>query len=194
MYKGDDNFYLFFYNMKLGWIKKFNLKIIAVGLVVFNSFDYAFDYVLYPFIIYKYGPLYGGIAMGLLAAGICLGLMYIYDFLEKDWLGIETVKELVENFFKEEEAIAKKSWRKHGKNMMKWLFHKNKIGQFIFLSLHFDPLITTIYMRPGYHLYNGLSKRDWKIFWSSVVVSNAWWTGVAFVAVSSVEELISRFF
>ncbi|MDD5396526.1 MAG: hypothetical protein PHW24_00510 [Candidatus Moranbacteria bacterium] len=180
--------------MKFEWIRKFNLKILAIGLVVFNSFDYAFDYVLYPFVIYKYGPLLGGIVMGILATVICLFILWVYDLLEKDWLGIEAVKELVENFFKQEEDIAKKSWRRTGKRMMYWLFHKNKIGQFLFLSIHFDPLITSIYMRPGYHLYNGLTRRDWKIFLGSTIVSNVWWTGIAFVAVSTLKETVIKFF
>jgi hypothetical protein len=180
--------------MKIGWIKKFNLKIIAVGLVVFNSFDYAFDYVLYPYVIYQMGPLRGGVIMAILATVICLLLLWIYDVLERDWLGIETIKETVEEFFKEEEDIARRSWRRHGKNIAKWVFHKNKIGQFLFLSIHFDPLITAIYMRPGYHLYNGLTKRDWKIFIGSTIVSNAWWVGVSFVAVSALRETMVRFF
>lgn len=180
--------------MQLKLLKKFNLKILAVGHVVFHSFDYGFDYVLYPFVIYKLGAIYGGITMALLSAAVCLAIAYIYDLLEKDWLGIETVKELVENFFKEEEEMAKKSWRKKGKKIMAWIFHYNKIGQFIFLSLAFDPLITTIYIRPGYHLYNGFSKRDWGVFWGSVFVSNIWWTGLAFVAISVAREAIMRFF
>jgi hypothetical protein len=182
------------FHMNLKWLKKINLKILVIGHLIFQTFDYAFDYVLYPFVIYKYGPLYGGVAMAALAAAICLGILWVYDLLEKDWLGIETVKELVENFFKEEEEMAKKSWKKTGKKILYWVFHRNKVGQFIFLSLHFDPLITTIYMRPGYHLYNGFSRRDWKIFWSSVIVSNAWWTGVAFVVIASFREILAKFF
>lgn len=182
-------------------LKKFNLKMLLLGHIVFHSVDYSFDYVLYPFVIYKYGPLYGGITMTILASIFCLTIAYIYDFLEKDWLGVETVKELVENFFKEEEEIARKSLRRKkqslkrkGKRILYWIFQKNKWGQFIFLSIHFDPLITTIYMRPGFHLYNGFSKRDWKIFWGSTLVSNAWWTGVAFAAISILRGLVVNFF
>lgn len=182
-------------------LKKFNLKMLVVGHIVFHFSDYGFDYVLYPFVIYKYGPLLGGTFMALLATFICLAIAYVYDFLEKDWLGVETAKELVENFFKEEEEMAKKSWRrrrrslkKKGKRILYWIFQKNKLGQFLFLSIHFDPLITTIYMRPGYHMYNGFSRRDWKIFWGSTIVSNAWWTGVAFTAISMIKGLVMNFF
>lgn len=171
-------------------LKKFNLKLLVIGHAVFHTLDFAFDYMLYPFVIFQLGIVYGGLAMCLLSVLICLFIVYAYDFLEKDLLGIETAKELVEEFFKEEEDEAKKSWRKTGKKFLSWVFHKNKVGQFIFLSLHFDPLITTIYMRPGYHLYNGLSRRDWKIFWGSAFVSNAWWTIIAFTGVSVVEGII----
>ncbi len=179
---------------KFNWVKKFNLKILAIGHIVFRSFDYAFDYLLYPYVIYQLGPLYGGVIMAILSAVICLGIVWVYDMLEKDWLGIETVKELVENFFKQEEDIAKAAWRRHGKKFLYWVFHKNKVGQFIFLSINFDPLITTVYLRPGYHMYNGFTKRDWKIFWGSTIVSNAWWTGIAFTAVTSFKEVFIRFF
>ena len=175
-------------------LEKFNFRVLTIGHAIFHSTDYAFDYVLYPFVIYKLGPFYGGVVMAVLATTINLSLFYIYDSFKKDWLGIEIAKEMVENFFKEEKEIVKKSWRKSGKIFFYWLFHRNKLGQFIFLSLHFDPLITVIYMRPGHHLYNGLSKRDWKIFWSSVVISNAWWTGIAFVAISTLKGIIMKFF
>jgi len=180
--------------MRLKWLKKFNVKILAVGHLVFHSFDYGFDYVLYPFVIYKYGPGFGFVIMALLSAAVCLFIAYIYDLLEKDWLGIETVKELVENFFKEEEEQVRKGLRSKLKKFVSRIFHKNKVGQFIFLSIQFDPLITTIYMRRGYHLYNGFSKRDWKIFWGSVLVSNTYWTAIAFGVVSVLRESIQRFF
>lgn len=180
--------------MAFALFRKLNLKILAVGHIISQAYDYGFDYILYPFVIYKLGPLQGGIIMTLVATSMCLLILYIYDLLEKDWLGIEVAKELVENFFKEEEEIAKKSWQKKGKKVLSWVFHKNKIGQFLFLSLHFDPLITAIYMRRGYHLYNGFSKRDWKIFWASVIVSNSWWTLVSFSGVAIFKEFVGKFF
>lgn len=175
-------------------LKKINLKLLAAGHFIFHSMNYGFDYILYPFVIYQLGPLGGGMVMTFLSVFLNLGVLFLYNFLERDLLGIEAAKELAENFFKEEEFIVKKSWRKHGKKIMSWLFYKNKIGHFLFLSIQFDPIITTIYMKPGYHMYNGFSKRDWRIFWGSTIVSNAWWTGIAFLAVVSLEGIISRFF
>ena len=175
-------------------LRKFDMKILAVGHLVFHSFDYGFDYVLYPYVIYKYGVSFGYVIMALLSAAICLVLSSLYDWLRKDWLGIETVKELVEEFFAELKEEAEVSWRRRGKKILSWIFHKNIIGQFVFLSIKFDPLITTVYMRKGYHRYNGFTWRDWKIFWGSVLISNLWWTGVSLAIVSVVKESISRFF
>ena len=180
--------------MQLAWIKRFNVKVLAIGHLIFHSLNYGFDYVLYPLVIYNYGPIFGGVIMGALAAAISLFISWLYDFLKKDWLGIEVVKELVDEFFEEEQESARRKWRKMGKKIFRRIFHKNKIGQFLFLSINFDPLITVIYMRRGSHLYNGFSLRDWKIFWLSVIVSNAWWTGIAFVAVTSFKEIILNFF
>lgn len=175
-------------------LRKFNLKILALGHLAFHTFDYAFDYILYPFVIYKLGFSYGFIVMALLSAAVCLAISALYDWLKKDWLGIEGVKEIVEEFFKELEDEAKRSWRIRGKKLLSWIFHRNKVGQFVFLSLHFDPLITTVYMRKGHHNYNGFNARDWGIFWGSVLVSNFWWSSVSITVITIIRNFIIRIF
>ena len=174
--------------MRLKLLKKFNLKILAVGHIIFHTFDYGFDYVLYPFVIYKLGYSEGFVVMALLSAAVCLFITWVYDWLKKDWLGIEAVKEIVEEFFAELKEEAQMSWRLRGKKFLSWIFHKNTAGQFLFLSLHFDPLITTIYMRKGHHSYNGFNKRDWGIFWGSVAVSNLWWSFLAIIVVEAIKN------
>ena len=64
------------------------------GLVVWNVTDYAFDYALYPFVVWKLGPVVGGGIMALASLVFCLVLLRIYDGLRRDWLGIEFVKGL----------------------------------------------------------------------------------------------------
>ena len=46
---------------------------------------------------------------------------------------------------------------------------------FFVLSWIEDPIVTTLYLRRGAHQYDGLSRRDWVIFFSSTVVSNLMW-------------------
>lgn len=178
--------------MTLSLLKKFNLKILAAGHLVFHVSNYVLDYGLYPFIIYKFGLIFGFFIAISLSAVYCLVESVVYDWLKKDWLGIEAVKELVDDFFSELEKEAEESWRRKGKRMLSWLFHKNTFGPFLFLSLKFDPMITTLYMRKGAHKYDNFNSRDWKIFWGSVVVSNVYWTLFSFTWVSILINLIRK--
>ena len=67
---------------------------LATGFLGWKSVDYAFDYALYPLVIWKLGAWAGGAIMALLSLAFCLLLLRIYDRLGRDWLGIEFVKNL----------------------------------------------------------------------------------------------------
>jgi hypothetical protein len=66
---------------------------------------YAFDYVLYPFAIWKLGLLKGGVSMAFLSLVTCLLTLWFYDWSQRDWLGIEAVKQL-------RDGEAKTRWRR----------------------------------------------------------------------------------
>lgn len=138
-----------------------------VGVLSFKLVDNAFDYVLYPFVILKLGPAVGGIVMAALSLLDCLLLLKLYDWLKRDWLGIELVKGL-------RHYAGSSRW----KRATAWLLGRGDGVAFVVLSLRFDPFITTAYLRHG--AYNGLARRDWKIFFGSVLISNAAWTFVCF--------------
>jgi len=125
--------------------------------------DNAFDYVLYPYVIYKTGILSGGIVMTFLSFLACLLTMKLYDLTKKDWLGIETIKEIKYYDGK----------RKAGR-IASWILQRGDPASLVFLSIQFDPFITTAYMRHG--KFNGMNKRDWKIFTGSLIIGNAYWT------------------
>lgn len=55
------------------------------------------------------------------------------------------------------------------------------------LSIKFDPFITTAYMRHG--AFNGMSRRDWRNFWVSWFIGNAYWTFVCFGGVTALAWL-----
>lgn len=146
------------------------------GVLTFKAFDYAFDYALYPFVIFRLGLLAGGIVMAALSLLDCLLLLKLYDWLKRDWLGIELVKTL--RFYS-----GPSCW----KRATAWLLGRGDAVAFIVLSLRFDPFITTAYLRHG--AYNGLARRDWRIFLGSVVLSNAAWTFVCFGGIEVVRRL-----
>lgn len=153
---------------------KERIGIIAIGYTGKRVEEFLFDWLLYGVVVVKsmehWGPYYGSIVaffiMSPLSALACYAYIRFYDWAKKDWLGLETIEEL-----REKEASA--GW------FMRHIVRFTKMGDipmFFGLSILTDPFVTTVYFRRGAHLYNGLSKRDWKIFWSSVLFSNAYWT------------------
>jgi hypothetical protein len=92
-----------------------------------------------------------------------------YDWSKKDWLGIETLKELKEYDGKNRTAL-----------IISNLMQKSELFAFLFLSIKFDPFITVVYMRHGAHQYNGMTKREWKIFSISLVLGDICWTIVIY--------------
>lgn len=154
---------------------KERIAILGVGLSANAIMVYGFDYLLYPFVIWKLGILKGGVVMMLLSFLVCYLTILFYDWSKKDWLGIETIKGVKE--YNGNSKIGR---------FTSWVLRKGDAAVMVFLSIKYDPFITTAYMRHGANQFNGLSKRDWKIFLYSTVIANVYWTIVAFAGVSAV--------
>jgi len=149
------------------------------GLFVWNVTDYAFDYVLYPFVVWRLGPMVGGGIMALASLVFCLVLLRIYDRLQRDWLGIEFVKNL-------RHYDGKSSWRKG----LAWLLARGDGVAFVVLSAKYDPFITTAYMRNG--AFTKMNRRDWTIFLGSWLLANLIWIAVCAGGVEAVRAVLER--
>ncbi len=159
-----------------GWTKQ--IGILGIGLTVNQLLVWGFDYALYPFVIWRMGLIAGGLVMTVLSCVLCYSLLRFYDWSKKDWLGIEMIKGLKER--------DPKSWL--GRVTAR-LLRMGDPAAMVILSVRFDPFITTAYMRHGSHKFNGLSKRDWRIFFISLLIANAYWAFVMFAGVSLIEWL-----
>jgi hypothetical protein len=163
-----------------------NLKehagILGVGLLGNQLIVWAFDYGLYPFVMWQLGLVWGCVVMTASSAAVCYFSFIFYDWTKKDWLGIEAIKE-----FKEGLNMGKIAQR------VSAILNKSELLAFFVLSLKFDPFITVLYLRKGSYQFNGLTKRDWTIFWSSVVISNIYWSFVAFTGVTIFVWAIDKF-
>ena len=51
----------------------------------------------------------------------------------------------------------------------------------------YPAFVAVIYMRHGSHQYNGMSRRDWKIFFTSLAIGNIYWTLTCYMGISLVE-------
>jgi len=151
---------------------------LATGHTVTYAIDASFDYLLYPFVIYKLGLIKGGIVMIGLAAVANILTLKFYDWSKRDWLGIEAIKGLKD--YEGSNRMAR---------LFSWLVSKGDVAAMLFLSIKEDAFRAVIYMRHGSHQYNGMSRRDWKIFLTSLMIANVYWTLAAYMGISLVEWL-----
>jgi hypothetical protein len=156
------------------------IGVLAIGLSTNQLITYAGDYVLYPAVIWKLGILKGGVVMLFVSFFVCILLIKVYDWSKQDWLGIEAIKGL--KGYEGNNLIARAT---------AWMMKKSDPFIVVFLSIKSDPFIVTVYLRHG--KYNGMSKRDWIIFTSSLVIANAYWTLACYMGISLFEWVWGRF-
>lgn len=149
---------------------------LTIGLTANKFIVWGFDFFLYPFVIYHFGILKGGVVMTFLSFVVCILTMKFYDWSKRDWLGIEAIKDL--KGYEGEKKIGR---------FTSWFLKKSEPVAFLFLSLWYDPFIVTAYLRHGTNKFNGMSSRDWKIFVSSLILANAYWTLACFMGITLVE-------
>lgn len=149
---------------------------LTIGFTSSYTINAAFDYLLYPFVIYKLGILKGGLVMTTLACFVNILTLKFYDWSKRDWLGIEAIKGV-----KDYQGTSKIG------RLTAWILRKSDLVVMVFLSIKEDAFVTVIYMRHGSHQYNGMSRRDWWIFFVSLAIANIYWTLAAYMGISAVE-------
>jgi len=155
---------------------RYKIAKLSAGIFLNRLMIYAFDLLLYPAIIYKLGIFKGGIVMTLLSFAACILILKFYDWSKRDWLGIEAIK-----------GLKGYDGDKKARRITAWFMKKSEPVVFLFSSIKFDPFITTAYMRHGAHQFNGMSRRDWKIFIGSLIIGNAYWTLACYMGITLVE-------
>lgn len=165
-------------------VKKFS--IISVAHSILYATDYWFDNILYPAVLLLFGKMVGLIILIILSGIICFGLLVLHAKSKVDWLGVDVVEEIkVKTRAKIEEFYSKRGvwWRiVHlttyllilPPRIVLWALDKSDFAAFVALSIYTDALKTTAFLRHGRK--GSLSRRDYKIFYSSIVLSNLWWT------------------
>lgn len=158
------------------WFKRYQarLAILGIGILADRFITYTFDFALYPYVIWQYGLLLGGVVMALLSLIICLLYVWFYDWTKKDWLGIEAVKGI-------KDYDGSNRWGR----FVAWSLCCSDPAACVVLSLIFDPFITMAYLRKG--SYNGMSRRDWRIFLWSWLIGNGYWAVTCWLGVSALD-------
>lgn len=177
--KADETVFAFLNALTLGWlgisnrlneafftakqyIKEIKTDVsfgdLFAGNALYSTSCHVFDYGIYPFVLKYLGLFLGGIVMTFFSAGISFFFALKY---KKDWLGIILVRNARD-----------KLYEKLGLGQSSILEKVEGAVEFIVISIKTDPFITTIYFSK-----NGgrFSPQKWRIFLSSVLVSNAAW-------------------
>jgi len=137
----------------------------------------AFDSVLYPYVVGKYGFWVGGHIMVWASALACLLTLEFYDWSKRDWLGIETLKE------------AREMENTRMNRLISRLFKKSRWVQIVVLSIAQDPFVVMVFLREGSHKYGKVVGRDWQNFFASLVIANLFWTGVCWSGIKALEAI-----
>lgn len=160
-------------------IQRERLGILGIGLLGNQFIAYGFNWVLYPFVIWKFGLIFGFFIMSFLSFLVCYGLVLFYDWSKRDWLGIEMIKELRE--YSGNATFGK---------IFSWIMNRGGLVALIFLSIKFDPFIATVYMRKGAGKFDGMKRRDWTIFFSSLVIGGIYWAILVFTGISGFKYIL----
>jgi hypothetical protein len=161
---------------------KERIGLVAIGHTFKKAEEVLFDFTLYPAMIAWLGAVTGGLVMTAISALICWLYILFYDWAGKDWFGFELLKEA-----RDGEAM-----RGRIGSFVQRVARQGDWVAFLALSLYTDPFMTAVYMRRGADAYNGLSRRDWTIFWGSVLVANLWWTILMTFAVAAARYFLNN--
>lgn len=153
------------------------LAIFGAGVAIKKSLDYGFDYVAYPVALLWLGYGWGGALMTAASVVLNLATIRAYDWSRRDWLLIETAKQLREK----PQGLAARPF-------VNWIVRKGDVPAFFILSWIEDPIVVTLYLRHGTHQFNGLDRRSLMIFWASTLTSNLLWI----LSLASVIEIFRR--
>lgn len=153
---------------------------LVVGVAFMSVTNKLFDLVLYPYVIYQAGLLVGGVIMTSLSAIACLMILWFYDYSKQDWLGIETIRDLKDY----------QGQTRLGRSLA-WFLQRSDLAAFFVLSLLYDPFITLVWLR--HERFGGMTARDHRIFWASVLVVNVYWTIFCWLGVNFFQWLWELF-
>lgn len=158
--------------------QKKRFAILAIGFLGNKAMAWVVNYGIDPYLVVNFGLINGGIAVMVFSFIICLASIVFYDWAKQDWLGIELVKKI-----KEYEG------KRYVGRAIAWLLKKGDLVALIGLSILTDPFITTVYLRRGANQYNGMGRREWKIFLLSTVISNIYWVLIIFGGISLIRRI-----
>lgn len=158
---------------------------------IYQAIDWTFDNPIYAAAIFYFGPIKAFAWMTLAAAILNSCYLLIYQKTGVDWLGIGAIKKAA--IATEEQELIAKIWNREfgwgwlrwpyrafmavplvGAKLILWGINRGRVSTFVMLSLFQDSFVATAYFRHG--KIGRLDRKDWQVFFASLIISNAYWT------------------
>lgn len=152
----------------------------TAGVLGLQGYSYAFDYFVYPVVIYALGPINGTLVLFLIALILNYVCIIIYDRIKLDLFGFETLKKL--------KAHGAESGKR---SFMHRVLHWGDVPAFIALSWY-DPIFAVLYKRTSTE-FDGFKRRDYWLLILSTFMSCVMWSAIWGPAAYVVRGLIGRF-
>ncbi len=152
----------------------------TAGVLGLQGYSYAFDYLIYPIVIYSFGPIQGTLVLFVVALILNYVCIIIYDKIKLDLFGFEKLKEI--------KAHTKDSGNP---SFLHKILHWGDIPAFIALSWY-DPIFAVLYKRKSTQ-FDGFRRRDYWMLILSTFLSCVMWSAIWGPAAYLVKGLIGRF-
>ncbi len=153
----------------------------TAGVLGLQGVSYAFDYVVYPVVIYRFGPIQGTGILFIAAFILNYLCILIYDKIKLDLFGFEALKQ-----FKEEADHTQK--KTFIQKMLKW----GDVPAFIAMSWY-DPIFAVLYKRKSTQ-FDGFRRRDYWMLILSTFIGCVLWSLIWGPAAYIVKQVIHHFF
>ena len=177
--------------MVLAFLKRHHRRImeIGAGLVLYEGFNFVFDFLFYPFAIAYWGILKGGYITFMCSLVINIAVFWLYEFMRVDWLGAHALRELED---KENKSNFEKLATWFAKEKVRWWEKLLSPIVFITLLLPIDPVIVAIHYQKKH--FQGIGWRDWGILFLATAIANAWWLVKISLVVEGLKFVWEKFF
>jgi hypothetical protein len=171
------------------WLQYSWRKILDAGwrLVLYEIFNFLFNYPLYGWVMFKLGLGRGWIVMATASTVQNVATFLYHEKSKVDWLFAKTARDW--------EKKTTKNSSKFRKIVVKITKSRDKgfvgIITFVIASLNFDPTIVAAHYRKSH--FTGISRHDWGLLFSSAIIANLWWGFRMGILIEALKWLVKHF-
>lgn len=175
--------------MTSGWAVRRMANLLQNGwpFLLFESFNWVFNYPFMYLCLWHWGPAWGAIIPSVLAIAINAFIFWLYEYMKVDWLKAHAVRQLAD---KANKTRLEKILTWHLKPRKTMLEKACASLQFGLLLSQLDPVIVAVHYRESH--FNGLTTKDWWLLIKATLSGLLIWLLVLEPTVLGIQSLWSH--